>query len=205
MKRCLAKGKVKLQYNTTKDTHQRGWLKCRTLPSVGENEAIRILVRSNHYKKWAVFTKAKISLCYNWGIIPKYIPKRNECHVHQKTGRRMFIATFFIIAPNWKPSACPSAGERTYCPPPTPQKTAQDWEKTAPVCSTRDSHNRCWARRRHRRVYVAWLHVYEAQEHLRVQRGAASGWECTDWKRSLLKCWKYSFLIQVVVKVHIQM
>lgn len=37
MKRCLAKGKVKLQYRTTKDTHQRGWLKCRTLPSVGEN------------------------------------------------------------------------------------------------------------------------------------------------------------------------
>lgn len=137
-------------------------------------------------------------------LIPKYIPKRNECHVHQKTGRRMFIATFFIIAPNWKPSAGPSAGERTYRPPPTPRELHSLREN----CSRRQHtwlSQQMLGKKATQKIYIARLHVCEDQEHLRVRRGAASGWECTDWKRSLLECWKCSFLIRVVVTVHTQM
>lgn len=42
---------------------------------------------------------------------PRYILNRNSAYVHQTTFMRMFMATSFLIAQNWKQPTCPSTVE----------------------------------------------------------------------------------------------
>lgn len=42
---------------------------------------------------------------------PRYLPKRDKTYIHIMSCERIFIASLFIITPNWKQPKCPSAVE----------------------------------------------------------------------------------------------